>query len=44
MSYTAGFKLEVIKYAKINGNRAAERGYGPAEKMIRDWRKQEELL
>ena len=44
MSYTAEFKLEAIKYAKDNGNRAAERKYGPTEKMIRDWRKKEETL
>ena len=28
-SYTASFKLKVIKYAKKHGNRAAERQSGP---------------
>ena len=40
------FKLEVVKYAKEHGNRAAERHFGPppTEKMIREWRKQEDQL
>ena len=44
MSYYAAFMLEVTKYAKENGTRAAERMYGLTEKMIRNWRNQEELL
>lgn len=46
LSYNVNFKLEVIKYAKEHGNRAAERHFGPppTEKMIREWKKQEEQL
>ncbi|KAM3915673.1 pogo transposable element with KRAB domain [Leptodactylus fuscus] len=46
LSYKIPFKLEVVKYAKEHGNRAAERHFGPppTEKMIREWRKQEEAL
>ncbi|KAG2459032.1 POGK protein, partial [Polypterus senegalus] len=45
-TYKVGFKLEVIKYAKEHGNRAAERHFGPppSEKMIREWQKQEDQL
>ncbi|XP_045060490.1 general transcription factor II-I isoform X9 [Desmodus rotundus] len=45
-SYTASFKLKVIKYAKKHGNRAAERHFGPppTESVIRLWRQQEEKL
>ena len=45
-SYEISFKLQVIKYAKENGNRAAERHFGPppTEKMIRTWRRQENEL
>ncbi|CAI5785439.1 Hypothetical predicted protein, partial [Podarcis lilfordi] len=44
--YKIPFKLEVVKYAKEHGNRAAERHCGPppTERMIRDWRKQEDQL
>ncbi|KAF6081661.1 hypothetical protein HJG60_008709 [Phyllostomus discolor] len=46
ISYKIPFKLEVVKYAKEYGNRAAERHFGPppTEKMIREWRKQEDQL
>uniref|UniRef100_H9GR36 HTH CENPB-type domain-containing protein n=1 Tax=Anolis carolinensis TaxID=28377 RepID=H9GR36_ANOCA len=46
LSYRIPFKLEVIKYTKEHGNRAAERHFGPppTEKMIREWRKQEDQL
>ncbi|XP_030066606.1 pogo transposable element with KRAB domain [Microcaecilia unicolor] len=46
LSYKIPFKLEVVKYAKEHGNRAAERHFGPppTEKMIREWRKQEDQL
>jgi len=42
---TIAYKLEVVRYAKEHGNRAAERHFGPlpTEKMIQQWRKQEEL-
>lgn len=45
-TYSIGFKLQVVQYAKQHGNRAAERHFGPppTEKMIRYWRKQEEML
>jgi hypothetical protein len=45
-SYSVAFKLQVVQYAKGNGNRAAERHFGPppTEKMIREWRKQENQL
>ncbi|KAK6186657.1 hypothetical protein SNE40_005943 [Patella caerulea] len=44
-SYTAAFKLEVIRYAEENdGNMAAHRMYGVSEKCVRDWRKAKELL
>ncbi|XP_035209984.1 uncharacterized protein LOC118184424 [Stegodyphus dumicola] len=46
LAYKVAFKLEVIKFAKEHGNRAAERHFGPppTEKMIREWRKQEDQL
>ena len=46
ISYKIPFKLEVVKYAKEHGNRAAERHFGPppTEKMIQEWRKQEDQL
>ena len=44
-SYTIAYKLQVVQYAKKHGNRAAERHFRPppTEKIIRQWRKQEEL-
>ncbi|CAI5770390.1 pogo transposable element with KRAB domain [Podarcis lilfordi] len=46
LAYKIPFKLEVVKYAKEHGNRAAERHFGPppTEKMIRQWRKQEDQM
>lgn len=46
LSYNVNYKLEVVNYAKEHGNRAAERHFGPppTEKMIREWKKQEEQL
>ncbi|CAJ0949590.1 unnamed protein product [Ranitomeya imitator] len=46
ISYKIPFKLEVVKYAKEHGNRAAERHFGPppTEKMIREWKKHEDQL
>ncbi|OTF80841.1 hypothetical protein BLA29_009170 [Euroglyphus maynei] len=42
MSYTAEFKLKVIKYAKIHGNRASSRYFKCiSERSVRDWRKRE---
>lgn len=45
-SYPTSFKLKVLEYAKENGNRAAERRFGPppTECTIREWRKQEQKL
>jgi len=43
-SYTADFKLDVIKFAKDHGNRAAGREYSCNEKNVRDWRLEEEEL
>ena len=45
-SYEISFKLQVIKYAKENGNRAAERHFGPppTEQMISIRRRQENEL
>lgn len=45
-AYTAGFKLEVVEYAKQHGNRAAAKHFGepPTESTIRGWRKIEEKL
>lgn len=43
-SYTAAFKLEAVKYAKENGNRAAALNYTINESMVRSWRKQEDQL
>ena len=37
-SYSADYKLQVVKYAAENGHRAAER------KSVRDWRKAEVTL
>lgn len=43
-SYSAAYKLKVVKYAVENGNRAAERKFGVSEKLVRDWRKAEVIL
>ena len=43
-SYETGFKLRVIKYAEEHGNRGAEREFSVSEKVVRDWRKQKEVL
>ena len=45
-NYTIAYKLQVIQFAKENGNRAAARHFGPlpTEKIICVWRKQEEEL
>ena len=43
-SYSADYKLQVVKYAAENGNRAAERKFGVNEKLVRDWRKAEVTL
>ena len=43
-SYSAEYKLQVVKCAAENGNRAAERKFGASEKLVRDWRKAEVTL
>ena len=43
MSYSSGFKLKVVEMAIKNGNRSAGREYGVNEKLVRDWRKKNEL-
>ncbi|VDO97614.1 unnamed protein product [Heligmosomoides polygyrus] len=42
--YSVDEKLEIIEFAKGNGNRAAGREYNVAESSIREWRKNEEKL
>ena len=39
-SYEAKFKLQVIAFAEDKGNRAAGREFSISEKIVRDWRKQ----
>lgn len=43
-SYPAAFKLQVVKYAEENNNRAADRKFNVSEKLVRDWRKQKDSL
>lgn len=43
-SYSPDYKLQAVKYAAENGNRAAERKFGVSEKLVRDWRKAEFTL
>ncbi|KFD64659.1 hypothetical protein M514_20376 [Trichuris suis] len=43
-SYDAGFKLTVIDMAKKTNSCAAARKYGVTEKMVRDWRRNEDAL
>lgn len=42
--YSIDEKLEIIDFAKNNGNRAAGREYNVAESSIREWRKNEAKL
>ena len=44
ISYTTGFKLKVVMFAKENGNRAAGREFKVDERCIRRWRGQERVL
>jgi hypothetical protein len=41
-SYTASYKLKVISFAELFGNRAAERELGILESNVHYWRKQKE--
>ncbi|KFD61547.1 hypothetical protein M514_26235 [Trichuris suis] len=43
-SYGAGFKLQVVKMAKETNNSQAARKYSVTQKMVIDWRNQEEAL
>lgn len=43
-SYTADFKLTVIDYADIHGNRSAGREFSVDEKSVREWRKEKGVL
>ncbi len=43
-SYSADYKLQVVKYAAENGNGVAERKFGVREKLVRDRRKAEVAL
>ena len=42
--YTAGFKLEVVKYAEKHGNRKTGRHYLVPEKNVRRWRRNKATL
>lgn len=44
LSYDAAFKLRVIESAENSGNRVAGRLFGVSEKVVRDWRKQVDVL
>ena len=44
-SYTAEFKLEVVKYAEdIGSNRKAAIDKGVNEKSVREWKQQKNIL
>ena len=43
-SYTAADKLEMLKYAKEHGNRAAARRFGVNECNIRSWRRSQSKI
>jgi hypothetical protein len=43
-SYTALYKLKVIRFLEQFGNCAAQREFGILESNVRYWRKQKELL
>ena len=44
ISYTTGFKLKVVMFAKENGNRAVGREFKADKQCIRCWRGQEGVL
>ena len=44
MSYTSGYKLKVIKFAREHGNRAVQRQFGVDESCVRVRRKKEKML
>eukprot|EP00794_Sanderia_malayensis_P014636 gene14636-16155_t len=43
-SYTIGFKLEVVEYAKVNSNQAAATKFNVDRTSVREWRKKERDL
>jgi transposase len=43
-AYTAGWKLEVVNYAEVTGNRQAAKIFGIDESCIRKWRVAKEML
>jgi hypothetical protein len=43
-AYDNAFKLRAVKYAENTSNRAAERKFGIAEKLVRDWRKSKDVI
>jgi hypothetical protein len=43
-SYTASYKLKVIRFAEQFGNCAAQREFGILESNVHYWRRQKELL
>ena len=43
-SDTTDFKLEVVRFAELNGNRAAERKYKVDRKSVREWRGKKQKL
>ena len=44
MKYSAKFKLEAIRYANETNNCAAGRKYGISKKLVRDWKKNVEVI
>jgi transposase-like protein len=42
--YEASFKLREIKMAKESNNCAAARAFDITEKMVREWRKNEDVI
>ena len=42
--YDAAFKLKVIEFAEQNTNMSAARKYGIDEKLVCEWKKQEDRL
>ena len=44
INYPSQFKLDVISFAQIHGNRTAERKFNVDRKRIRDWREKIESI
>lgn len=43
-TYPADFKVQVAKYAAKNGNRQTSRKFGVSQRLLRAWRKAEDIL